>query len=153
MKTRSTFSVAFYIRRTRLNKYGESPIQLRITVDHMRADTSVKRTISPDLWNSVRGRANDRTALCRELNMYLDSIRAQIVRIHRELETDGIQFITAQMVLDKYLGRDKPERHTLVELFEEHNGRCRALSGIDMSPATVERYATCLYDRIYEAYI
>lgn len=144
MEKRSSFSIAFYIRRTRLNKHGESPIQLRITVDHVRADTSVKRTVSPDMWNSARGRASERTVLCRELNMYLDSIRAQIVRIHREMEIDGVQYITAQMLLDRYLGKDKPARHSLVELFEEHNGRCRALSGIDMSPATVERYETCL---------
>lgn len=144
MEKRSSFSIAFYIRRTRLNKHGESPIQLRITVDHVRADTSVKRTVSPDMWNSARGRANERTVLCRELNMYLDSIRAQIVRIHREMEVDGVQYIIAQMLLDRYLGKDKPARHSLVELFEEHNGRCCALSGIDMSPATVGRYETCL---------
>ena len=76
--------------------------------------------------------------------MYLDAIKARVTRIHRDMELDGEEFITPQMVLDRYLGRDKPERHTLVEVFREHNDKCRALSGIDMSPATVERYETCL---------
>lgn len=52
--------------------------------------------------------------------------------------------ITAQKVLDRYLGRDVEVRHTILEVFREHNEKCRKLSGIDMSPATVERYETCL---------
>ena len=36
---RSTFSVAFYIRRTRINKHGEAAIVVRVTVDGMRAET------------------------------------------------------------------------------------------------------------------
>ena len=144
MERRSTFGVAFYIRYTRLNKHGEAAIQLRITVNRMQADTTVKKTISPDLWSKGRGKAIEKNPLAKELNMYLDSIRARITRIHRDLELDGVAFITAQMVLDRFLGKDKPERHTLIEVFREHNDKCRALSGIDMSPATVERYETSL---------
>lgn len=59
------------------------------------------------------------------------------------MEMDG-ERITAQKVLDRYLGRNEPERHTILEVFREHNEKCRKLSGIDMSPATVERYDTCL---------
>jgi Site-specific recombinase XerD len=144
MEKRTTFSVAFYARRTRLNKHGEAVVMLRISVNRMRADTTIKRTILPELWDSARGKARERTPLAKELNMYMETIRAKIVRIHREMETDGVEYITAQMVLDKYLGRDKPTRHTLVEVFQEHNEKCKALAGIDMSPATVERYETCL---------
>lgn len=112
MEKRSSFSIAFYIRRTRLNKHGESPIQLRITVDHVRADTSVKRTVSPDMWNSARGRASERTVLCRELNMYLDSIRAQIVRIHREMETDAY---LCTCIRSKYFRRDAAGKYLNVK--------------------------------------
>ncbi|NDV83947.1 phage integrase SAM-like domain and Arm DNA-binding domain-containing protein [Bacteroides sp. 51] len=143
MEQRMTFSVAFYIRRTRLNKHGEAPIQLRITINRMRADTTVKKTISPDLWNSARGKAIEKTPLAKGLNMYLDAIRARITHIHRDLEIDGERFITAQMVLDRYLGRDQSARHTILEVFREHNERCKKLSGIDISPATIERYETC----------
>lgn len=46
---RSTFSVAFYIRRTRLNKHGEAAIVIRVTVDGIRGDTTAKKTINPKL--------------------------------------------------------------------------------------------------------
>lgn len=141
---RTTFSVAFYVRKTRTNKHGEAAIVVRITVDGIRADTSAKKMLNPKLWDTARGRAYERTPLTRELNMYLDSIRAKLIRIHRDMEQDGEEFITAQSVINRFLGKDKPERHTLLELFEEHNEKCRKLSGIDMAPATVKRYETSL---------
>lgn len=113
---RTTFSVAFYIRRTRLNKHGESPIHLRITVNRMRADTTVKKTISPSLWDSTRGRVSSKSILGKELNLYLDAVRAKVTRIHRDMEMDG-ERITAQKVLDHYLGRNEKERHTILEVF------------------------------------
>lgn len=140
---RSTFSIAFYVRKTRANKHGESAIVIRVTVDGMRADTSAKRMIAPKLWDTARGKAYERTPYAKELNMFLDSIRAKFIRIHRDMEQDD-KFVTAQAVIDRFLGKDKPERHTLLEVFQEHNAKCRALSGIDMAPATVERYETCL---------
>lgn len=143
MERRTTFSVAFYIRRTRLNKHGESPIHVRITINRMRADTTVKKTVDPTLWSTARGKALEKNPYTKELNMYLDAIRARITRIHRDMELDGEEFVTPQMVLDRFLGKDKPVRHTILEVFREHNDKCRKLSGIDMSAATVERYETC----------
>lgn len=141
---RSTFSVAFYVRKTRTNKHGEAAIVLRVTINRMRADAAAGKMVDPKLWNTARGKAYERTPYTKELNMYLDAIKARITRIHRDMELDGTEFITPQMVLDRYLGRDPPARHTILEVFREHNDRCHKLAGIDMSPATVERYETCL---------
>ena len=141
---KTTFSLGFYIRKTRTNKKGEAAIQVRVTVNGMRADTTVKETITPKLWNDAKGKAYERNPLTKELNMYLDAVRAKFMRIHRDMEMDGEEYITAQKVMDRYLGKDQSERHTLVELFREHNEKCRKLSGIDMAPATVQRYETCL---------
>ena len=57
---RSTFSVAFYVRKTRTNKHGESAIVVRVTVDGMRADTAAKKMINPKLWDTARGKAPER---------------------------------------------------------------------------------------------
>ena len=144
MEHRTTFGVDFYTRRTRLNKHGEPAIPLQITINRMQADTTAKKTIAPALWHAGRGKAIEKNPLAKEINMYLDAVRARITRIHRDMELDGEEFITPQMVLDRYLGKDKPDRHTIIEIFREHNEKCQALSGIDMSPSTVERYETCL---------
>lgn len=141
---RSTFSVAFYIRCTRINKHGEAAIVVRITVDGMRADAAARKTIKLKLWDAVKRKAYERSPLTKELNMYLDSIRAKLIRIHRDMEQDDTLYITADAVVKRFLGKDKPERHTIMEVFREHNERCHKLSGIDMSPAIIERYETCL---------
>ena len=70
-------------------------------------------------------------------------MRARIIRIHRDLEMDEQPF-TAPQVLDLYLGRKTTNRHTLFELFREHNDKCHQLVGIDLAAATAERYETCM---------
>ena len=40
---RTTFCLLFYIRRTKLNRNGEAPIMMRITVNGVRVDASVKK--------------------------------------------------------------------------------------------------------------
>lgn len=75
--------------------------------------------------------------------MYLDAISSNILRILRDMELAGEE-LSARSILDRYLGKNLPERRTLVEVFRAHNEKCRKLSGIDYAPATVARYETCL---------
>ena len=147
---RTSFSLLFYIRRTKLNKAGEAPIFMRITVNGQRADASARRFIEPRLWNTAKGKAVENGRGCRELNFYLDAVSANILRIQRDMELEGAE-LSAHTVLDRYLGKERSERHTLLNVFREHNEKCRKLAGIDLAVATVERYDTCL--RITEEFI
>lgn len=131
------------MRRTRPNKHGEVPVCVRITVNGQRADTTIRKSILPDQWDAIRGQASPRTTLGKAINLYIDTVRARIIRIHRDLEMDEQPF-TAQQVLDLYLGRKTSNRRTLLKLFREHNEKCRQLVGIDMAEATAGRYDTCL---------
>lgn len=142
-RQKSTFRISFYVRRTRPNKHGEVPVCVRITVNGQRADTTIRKSILPDQWDAIRGQASPRTTLGKAINLYIDTVRARIIRIHRDLEMDEQPF-TAQQVLDLYLGRKTSNRHTLFELFREHNDKCHQLVGIDLAEATAGRYDTCL---------
>ena len=139
---RTTFSLLFYIRRTKLNKAGEAPIFMRITVNGQRADASVKRFVAPRLWNTAKGKAVENGRGCRELNLYLDAVSANVLRARRNLELECAE-ISAHTVLNRYLGKDRPVRHTLVEVFVEHNEKLKKLAGIDVALATAVRYETC----------
>lgn len=66
------------------------------------------------------------------------------------MELEGAE-LSAHTVFDRYLGKKRSERHTLLNVFREHNEKCRKLAGIDLAVATVERYDTCL--RITEEFI
>lgn len=139
---RTSFSLLFYIRRTKLNKAGEAPIFMRITVNGQRADASARRFIEPRLWNTAKGKAVENGRGCKELNFYLDAVSANILRVQRDMELEGTE-LSAHAVLDRYLGKDRSERHTLIGLFIEHNEKQKKLVGIDVAPATAVRYETC----------
>lgn len=121
---RTTFNLLFYIRRTKLNKKGQAPLFMRITVNGERADASLRRNIEPRLWNTAKGKALEGGKGCKDLNLYLDAVSANLLRIQRDLELEG-SVLSARGVLDRYLGKDRPERHTLMEVFRKHNDKCR----------------------------
>ena len=62
---RTTFGLLFYIRRDKLNKRGEAPVFMRLTINGERADASIKRFIEPHAWNSAKGKANENAAVER----------------------------------------------------------------------------------------
>ena len=140
---RTTFSLLFYIRRDKLNKRGEAPVFMRLTINGERADASIKRFIEPHAWNSAKGKANEKCRGGKDLNFYLDAISANILQIQRDFELDKKE-VSAQIILNRYLGKEQSDRHTLMEVFRAHNEKCRALSGISLAPATVIRYETTL---------
>lgn len=140
----------FYIRRDKTNKKGEAPVFMRLTINGERADASIKRFIEPHAWNSAKGKANEKSRGGKDLNLYLDAISANILRIQRDLELDKKE-VSAQIILNRYLGKEQSDRHTLMEVFRAHNEKCRALSGISLAPGTVIRYETSL--RLTEAFL
>ena len=83
---RAIFSLLFYIRRTKLNRHGEAPILMRIAVNGVRADASIKKTILPQLWDADNGRAVDKKREEKELNLYLDAIYGRVLKIQRDME-------------------------------------------------------------------
>ncbi|KAA6304782.1 Tyrosine recombinase XerC, partial [termite gut metagenome] len=78
----------------------------------------------------------------KELNHYLETVKAKLYQIHRELEIDG-KTVTAKAIRDRYQGKDENNK-TLVEVYREHNKKCRALIGIDYTESTVEKFDTSL---------
>lgn len=140
---RVTFKILFFVKKTRVAKNGEVPILLRVTVNGFRSDTSINLKVNPDLWNSVAGKSIGKDRTSAELNQRLDTIRLRVMQIHRQMELDGVH-ISAQAIIDKYLGRDEKPPIMLLDVFREHNDRCRKLEGNGMAAATVERYETSL---------
>lgn len=135
---RSTLNVLFIIKKSKLLKNGEAPICMRITVNKQIAEVAVKRSIPVDLWNQKKecSKGKDRVAI--ELNRYINTIRAKVLQIHRELEIDG-KTITASVIRDCYYGRDKTER-SLLNVYAEHNEKCRALIGKEYTKSTILKF-------------
>ncbi len=138
---RTTFKICFYIQKSRAAKDGQVPVLLRVTINGQRSVASVNLKVNPKNWNAVAVKSVGSSRMDDELNARLDTIRLRLMQIYREMELDR-EPISAQKVVDKYLGHDSRPEIMLLDVFREHNDRCHKLTGNGMSPATVERYET-----------
>ena len=139
---RNTLSVLFIIKKAKLLKNGEAPICMRITVNKRVAEVMIKRSIPIDLWNQKKECSKGKDRIATELNHYINTVRAKVLQIHRELEIDN-KPITADIIKDCFYGRDKVQR-SLLEVYAEHNEKCRALIGKEYTESTVTKFDTSI---------
>lgn len=139
---RNTLSVLFIIKKAKLLKNGEAPICMRITVNKRVAEVMIKRSIPVDLWNQKKECSKGKDRVATELNHYINTVRAKVLQIHRKLEIDN-KSITADIIKDCFYGRDKVQR-SLLEVYAEHNEKCRALIGKEYTESTVTKFDTSI---------
>ena len=139
--TRATFRVLFYIRRTQILKDGTVPVYVRITVNRQRAEFGVQKSIEVDQWDSQKGCARGYSTNAKQLNSYLETIKAQLYQ-HKIVLSERGEVITAYKIKNAYLGIDD-DKKTILEVFREHNERCKSLINIDFAQGTYDRYNTC----------
>lgn len=139
---RRTFSIMFFIRRTRLRKNLEAPVMMRITVNGERTDVAIQRTILPEQWNSDKGWAKPTTRFGKELNQCLDQIRLHVYQHHQELLSRNLS-VTATALKSAYLnGIGDAEVHNLLDLYREHNANLKSMIDKGVSRATYIRHET-----------
>jgi site-specific recombinase XerD len=118
---RRTLSVLFFIRKTKLLKNQQAPIYLRLTVDGKRSEARLVRSIEPRLWDSDKGRAKGKSSVAQELNEYLNSVRINLLQIHRK-QSETKSSITAKSIMNEFRGEEN-EISGVLELFTIHNDR------------------------------
>ena len=65
---RASFSVLFFIKKTKLLKNGEAPIRLRITVNSISVELQIRRSVALNLWSLAKECSMGRTKAAAELN-------------------------------------------------------------------------------------
>ena len=138
---RETMSILFFIKKTKLLKNGEAPICLRLTLNKQIAEIRIIRSILVNRWSSAKGCALGKDKVAKELNSYLEAIRLKMHQIHRELVLDMSAPVTANAIMNRYCGNDVK---MLLEVFEDHNDKCRALIGKEYVEGTVRKFDTTL---------
>lgn len=137
---RNSFSVFFFIKRTKLLDNGEAPIRLRIKVNGIAAESQIRRSVLPRLWDQPTETCKGRDRKSAEINEYIRMLKLKVLTIHRELELGGAHF-TARIIMNKLYGAE--EKRTLLSVFQKHNDDLRPLIGIDYEKRTVSRYDSC----------
>ncbi|WP_165021128.1 site-specific integrase [Dysgonomonas sp. ZJ279] len=138
---RNSFSVFFFIKKTKLLSNGEAPIRLRIKVNGVAVESQIKRSISPNLWDQATESSKGRDRKASELNEYIRMMKLKALTIHRDLEMSGKLF-TARLIMNALYNADDDKR-TLLGVFRKHNDDCRKLIGIDYVKITITRFDNC----------
>ena len=139
---KKTFAILFYVKRTKLLKNWEAPVFMRITVDALRVEMSIQRSINLSEWIEKKCCAKPTNAKNRELNHFLEHIRHRLYEIQKELEDEN-KIVTAELLKNRYMGISEVNV-SLVELYTEHNQKLKALIGKGFTTSTLKRHETTM---------
>ena len=118
MRNNSTLAVLIFTRDITFNP-EKLTIYARITVNGRRAEISLKRYTSVNVWDVAKGRVIGTTQKARLLNSYLDEVYVQIMDAHKQSALRRkADYRTGRK--SSFLGQDEQHK-TLKELVKYHN--------------------------------
>ncbi len=119
MNFNQTFSILFWINKSKVNKKGLVSIWVRVTIDGRRAECSTSRQIQAEFWNSELGQPTENFPEAASLSQYLLMVKAGITKHYNILLSTKDQ-VTAEDVKNSYKGiREKVVM--FLEVFEHFN--------------------------------
>jgi site-specific recombinase XerD len=119
MRSSNTFGIQFVIRLPKQQKNDQATVFARISVNGRRCEISLKKKVSPQNWDDVKGKARGTKEEIRKLNEHIERVRTIIADGYHELVQQK-KVITVDAVKSLFLGADDNEV-TLIKLSEYHN--------------------------------
>ncbi|MDQ3392636.1 MAG: Arm DNA-binding domain-containing protein [Bacteroidota bacterium] len=92
-----SFKSFFFLKKRGGYKGGPISIYLRITVDGIKSELTIQRTIDPSKLNQSAGRAKGTKQEVAQLNQYLDIVQGKLFEIQKEHELKN-EPLTADIV-------------------------------------------------------
>lgn len=138
--SRMRFNLLFYLKKRGNYEGGLIPVYMRVTAGGKRTEFATQREWDPAKWNAAAGRANGTKEEAKELNAFLDSLKAKVYEAQRKLVDEG-EVVTTDSIREIITGRNRNSK-MLLEVFDYHNTQMRDLVDIDFAPGTMERYET-----------
>lgn len=113
------FSIRFFIKRTKLNSQGSTPINVQLKLDRQSLSFASGINIDPVLWNSQAQKAIGYTKLTRDINRSLMSIRIDLENLYCKLAVRE-DIVTITRIRDIFLGKASlEEEYFLMNLFDK----------------------------------
>jgi len=137
---KQTFTVLFYLKKSKINSKDKAPIYVRVTVNGKRSEMSIKQFVELSTWNPIKQRLNGSNYHVKTINKSIELVVNKINEIHNSLVQNN-KFVSAKAITNKFLGRDKFGK-TLLEVFDYHNERMKAGIGIKFAKSTFVKYNT-----------
>ncbi len=107
-----SFTILFYLKKQKKYVKGVQPIYLRLTVDGIPKELSIKQPWDPNRWNKRSGRPIGTKEDAKTLYEFLDMIQAKVYEARRKLLESGTQ-ITCTALMDIVSGHDQRSKMLL----------------------------------------
>ena len=133
---RSSFSILFFIRDSRVRKDGTASIEVVLTANGERCAFSTGKRVKSWNWDKTKQQVKGKDEETQSLNNYLKAIKAKLYQKEAELLDRGF-IITAELLRDAYFDKvESLKEKSLFEVFEGHNKEQEKLVGNGVSKAT-----------------
>jgi hypothetical protein len=135
-----SFGLLFFLKQPRNYEAGPMYIYLRITVDGVSKELSVKRSWLSSRWSAKANRASGNKEDAKELNHYLDVLQSKAYEARKQLIESG-RVVTAVAIMDIMSGAEQRKRE-LMSLFQSHNDDMKAMIGKGVAKGTWTNFNT-----------
>ena len=112
---KSTFSILFYIDRSKPSGEGLCLVRCRISCNGRTASFSTRQQTSPDDWLAKKGRVSSASAVAQGVNQALSDIEQRLNALYERTLREE-RYITAEYLKEQYLLQDKP-RQTFADIY------------------------------------
>jgi len=112
---KSTFSILFYIDRSKQSGEGLCLVRCRISCNGRTASFSTRQQTAPDDWLAKKGRVSSASAVAQGLNHALSDIEQRLNALYERTLREE-QYMTAEYLKEQYLLQDKP-RQTFADIY------------------------------------
>ena len=112
---KSTFSILFYIDRSKPSGEGLCLVRCRIWCNGRTASFSTRQQTSPHDWLAKKGRVGPTSAVAQGVNHALSDIEQRLNALYERTLREE-RYITAEYLKEQYLLQDKP-RQTFADIY------------------------------------
>ena len=133
---RSSFSIQFFIRDSRIKKDGSVIIEVSLTINGQRSFFSTGKNILATNWDKVKQIAKGKSEESQNINNFLQALKNRLHEKEVELMERGY-IVTAELLRDSYFNKvESLKERTLIDVFIEHNSNQEKNIGNGVSKAT-----------------
>ena len=97
MKTQETFSIRFFVRKSRVTQQDFGPLFVRITVNSSRIEISLGKSVSTEIWHEKHQKCAGSTKEAKVINSFLEATSFRLNDIRQRLIIEG-KYITADLL-------------------------------------------------------
>ena len=112
---KSTFSILFYIDRSKPSGEGLCLVRCRISCNGRTASFSTRQQTSPHDWLAKKGGVGPTSAVAQGVNHALSDIEQRLNALYERTLREE-RYITAEYLKEQYLRQDKP-RQTFADIY------------------------------------